>query len=110
VQLAIVGGGALAGVALKLACPRGPRWMWTAVYVALGWVAVTALPDLFRGGGASTLAWLVLGGVAYSLGAAFYALRRPDPWPRVFGHHECFHACTLLGATCHHVAVYFAMP
>ena len=50
-----------------------------------------------------------MGGAAYSVGAVFYALRRPNPWPTVFGHHEFFHACTLVAALCHHIALYFAL-
>ena len=52
---------------------------------------------------------IAAGGVMYSVGAVFYALRRPNPWPAVFGHHEFFHACTLVAAICHHVAIYFAL-
>ena len=52
---------------------------------------------------------LAAGGVIYSVGAVFYAMRRPNPWPDVFGHHEFFHACTLVAALCHHIAIYFAL-
>ena len=52
---------------------------------------------------------LAVGGAIYSVGAVFYALRRPNPWPTVFGHHEFFHACTLVAAICHHIAIYFAL-
>jgi hemolysin III len=57
----------------------------------------------------TALVLLLAGGAAYSIGALCYAVRRPDPWPAVFGHHEFFHACTLVAATCHHIAVYFAL-
>jgi hemolysin III len=52
---------------------------------------------------------LLVGGAAYTVGALFYALRRPNPWPQHFGHHEFFHACTLVAAICHHIAMYFAL-
>jgi hemolysin III len=107
--LAIVWGGALAGVAMKLAWPHAPRWVGAPLYIALGWVAVFVLPDFLRHGGVTVLVLLAVGGVAYTVGAIFYALRRPNPWPRYFGHHEFFHACTLLAALCHHVALYFAL-
>src|ERR671921_165343 len=56
-----------------------------------------------------SLIWAgALGGIMYSVGAVFYALRRPNPWPTVFGHHEFFHACTLIAALCHHIAIYLA--
>jgi hemolysin III len=109
VILAIVWVGAALGTALKLAWPHGPRWLGAPLYVALGWVAVAVLPDILRQGGVACLVLLCAGGVAYTVGAIFYALRRPNPWPTVFGHHEFFHAFTLVAAVCHHVALYFAL-
>jgi hemolysin III len=109
VLLAIVWAGALGGVAMKLAWPHGPRWVSAPLYLGLGWVAVAVLPDLLHRGGVAAFVLLVVGGLTYSVGAVFYALRRPNPWPTVFGHHEFFHACTLVAAICHHVAIYFAL-
>ncbi|MGV9210539.1 PAQR family membrane homeostasis protein TrhA [Micromonospora sp. RB23] len=109
VMLALVWGGALGGVALKLVWPHAPRWVSAPLYLALGWVAVAMLPDILHGGGVTALVLLIVGGAIYSVGAVFYALRRPNPWPTVFGHHEFFHACTLVAALCHHVAIYFAL-
>ena len=107
--LAIVWGGALAGVALKLVWPHAPRWVSAPLYVALGWVAIAVLPGIEHGGGVATVVLLAAGGAFYTVGAVFYALRRPNAWPQVFGHHEFFHACTLVAALCHHIAVYFAI-
>ncbi|GAB2952750.1 hemolysin III family protein [Micromonospora polyrhachis] len=109
IMLSLVWGGALAGVALKLVWPHVPRWVSAPLYLALGWVAVAILPDILREGGVTALVLLIVGGAVYSVGAVFYALRRPNPWPTVFGHHEFFHACTLLAAICHHIAIYFAL-
>jgi hemolysin III len=109
VLLVIVWSGAVVGVALKLVWPHAPRWVSAPLYLALGWVAVAVLPDILDRGGVTVLALLVAGGAAYSVGAVCYALRRPNPWPTVFGHHELFHACTLVAAVCHHVAIYFAL-
>lgn len=109
VILAVVWGGALAGVAMKLVWPHTPRWASAPLYVALGWVAVFVLPDLLAHGGVAMLVLLLAGGVAYTVGAVFYALRRPRGWPKYFGHHEFFHACTLVAAIAHHVALYFAL-
>ncbi|MCF0096457.1 hemolysin III family protein [Micromonospora sp. MH99] len=108
-MLALVWGGALAGVALKMIWPHAPRWVSAPLYLALGWVAVAMLPQILHGGGVAALVLLIVGGAIYSVGAVFYALRRPNPWPTVFGHHEFFHACTLLAALCHHIAIYFAL-
>ncbi|MGR6316483.1 hemolysin III family protein [Micromonospora soli] len=108
-MLGLVWGGALAGVAVKLIWPHAPRWVSAPLYLALGWVAVTMLPQILHAGGVTALVLLIIGGGIYSVGAVFYALRRPNPWPTVFGHHEFFHACTLVAAICHHIAIYFAL-
>lgn len=109
VLLIIVWAGAIAGAVMSLIWPHAPRWVSAPLYLALGWVAVAVLPDILRNGGVTALVLLIIGGAAYSLGAVFYAVRRPNPWPEVFGHHEFFHACTLVAALCHHIAIYFAL-
>jgi hemolysin III len=106
--LTVVWAGALAGVAMKAIWPHAPRWLSAPLYLALGWVAVAVLPDISRGS-MTALVLLLIGGAAYSVGAIFYATRRPNPWPAVFGHHEFFHACTVVAAISHHVAIYFAL-
>jgi hemolysin III len=107
--LGLVWLGALAGATVSLIWPHAPRWVSAPMYIALGWVAVAVLPDILHTGGVTAMVLLLAGGAAYSVGAVFYALRRPNPWPTVFGHHEFFHACTLVAAICHHVAIYFAL-
>jgi hemolysin III len=107
--LAVVWGGAIAGAVMSLIWPHAPRWVSAPLYLALGWVAVAVLPDILHRGGVTALVLLLIGGAAYSVGAIFYALRRPNPWPTVFGHHEFFHACTIVAAICHQVAIYFAL-
>ncbi|MEU2613764.1 hemolysin III family protein [Micromonospora sp. NPDC007271] len=109
IMLGLVWGGALAGVAIKLIWPHAPRLVSAPLYLALGWVAVVMLPQILHSGGVAALVLLIVGGAIYSVGAVFYALRRPNPWPTVFGHHEFFHACTLVAAICHHIAIYFAL-
>jgi hemolysin III len=109
VILAVVWGGALAGVATKLVSPNAPRWLSAPLYIALGWVAVAVLPDILRRGGVAAFVLLLAGGVVYTIGAVCYALRRPNLWPGVFGHHEFFHACTLVAAVCHQIAIYLAL-
>lgn len=107
--LAVVWGGALAGVALKLAWPTAPAWVGVPIYIALGWVAVFVLPGLLAGGGVAALVLLLAGGALYTVGAVMYALRRPDPWPATFGYHEFFHAATVLAWACHHVAIWLVL-
>jgi hemolysin III len=107
--LAIVWGGALAGIALTLFWPAAPRWLSVALYLLLGWVAISYAGTILHNAGAAAAVLLVVGGALYSLGAVFYALRWPDPWPATFGYHEIFHACTACAAICHFVAVCVAV-
>ncbi|MFC0547330.1 PAQR family membrane homeostasis protein TrhA [Kutzneria chonburiensis] len=109
IVLAVVWGGALAGVALKMAWPHAPRWLGVPIYIALGWVAVFVLPDLLHHAGIASLVLLLVGGALYTAGAVFYATKWPDPWPKVFGYHEFFHAATVLAALCHYIAIWFAL-
>ena len=103
--LTVVWAGALAGVVFAVLWPRAPKWLNAVVYVALGWVLVPTMPALARAAGPGVLALLGIGGVLYSAGAIIYALRRPDPFPRVFGYHEVFHALVILAAALHYAAV-----
>jgi hemolysin III len=103
--LGVVWGGALAGIALSLTWIDAPRWVSAAVYVALGWVAVIAMPQLWDRAGILAAALLATGGLLYTAGAVIYARRRPDPVPRVFGYHEVFHAFVIAAAAVHFAAV-----
>jgi hemolysin III len=111
VVLAVVWGGALAGIVLELAWTTAPRWLGGTVYLALGWVAVVAMPQLFARLGMTGGLLLVAGGLVYSAGAAVYALRRPDPVPLVFGYHEVFHLLVIAGVAAHFLAISrYALP
>jgi hemolysin III len=111
VVLAVVWGGAAAGIALELAWTTAPRWLGGTVYLALGWVAVVAMPQLFARLGVAGGLLIVAGGLVYSAGAAVYALRRPDPAPAVFGYHEVFHLLVIAGVAAHFLAIsLFAVP
>ncbi len=107
--LIIVWAGALAGLLARVFWLGAPRWFYVPIYLALGWVAVWFLPDFARSGGPAIL-WLVIaGGLAYSLGAVVYALKRPNPVPGWFGFHEVFHTGTVIGYVTHFVAVAIAV-
>ncbi|BDG01957.1 PAQR family membrane homeostasis protein TrhA [Anaeromyxobacter oryzae] len=102
-MLAIAWGGALLGVGRAVLWPTAPKALAAAIYVALGWVVLPVLPALRALLGAGDLAVLAAGGIVYSLGAVVYASRRPDPFPRVFGYHEVFHAMVIVAAALHFV-------
>lgn len=109
IVLAIVWGGALAGIALTLFWPSAPRWVGTTLYLVLGWVAVWYMGMIFHNAGVAAAVLLAVGGVLYSVGAVFYGLRWPDPWPTTFGYHEVFHALTVMAAICQYIAMWFAV-
>lgn len=106
--LLVVWAGALVGLLARVLWLGAPRWLYVPVYIALGWVAVWFLPDFWSSGGPAVV-WLVAaGGLAYTLGAVVYGTKRPNPSPRWFGFHEIFHVLTVVGFTCHFVAVALA--
>ena len=107
VILVVVWAGALGGIVLKLAWIDAPKWLIAGVYVALGWVAVAAFPQLYEGLGITATAMVAGGGVLYTLGALVYATQRPDPVPRVFGYHEVFHLLVILAAALQYAVVAF---
>jgi hemolysin III len=103
--LPIVWGGALAAIVLKLAWIDGPKWLSAVIGIALGWVGIATLPQLWEQAGADGVVLLLLGGTLYTLGALVYATRRPDPLPLVFGYHELFHALVVAAAACQYAAI-----
>ena len=105
VLLFIVWIGALIGVAFRVLWVGAPRWLYTPVYVALGWVAIFYLSDLVRGAGVVAVILIALGGVLYSAGAVVYGTKRPNPSPEWFGFHEVFHVLTVAAFAAHYVAV-----
>jgi hemolysin III len=107
VILVVVWAGALGGILLNLVWIDAPKLLAAIVYVALGWVAVAAFPDLLDELGVSGTALVVAGGVFYTAGALVYAFRRPDPAPTVFGYHEVFHALVIVAAALQYAVVAF---
>lgn len=105
--LIIVWSGAVSAIALKFVWVAAPKWLAAAIGLALGWVAIIALPQLIGRLQPAALILLVAGGLAYTAGAIVYARRRPDPVPAVFGYHELFHALTIVGVACQYVAIAF---
>ncbi|MGA3147997.1 MAG: hemolysin III family protein [Acidimicrobiales bacterium] len=109
--LCIVWGGALVGITLRQVWLDAPKWVIALPYVVVGWAAVVVLPQLLHALGGAGFSLLLAGGLAYSAGAVVYALKRPNPVPGVFGYHEVFHACTIVGAVLHFVVIaFFVLP
>jgi hemolysin III len=105
VMLSVVWGLAVAGIAMKLAWRRAPRLVYTAVYVAMGWLVVVRWSTVAHRLPSLALTLVVAGGVTYTLGAVVYACKRPDPYPQRFGFHEIWHLFVLAGSALHFAAV-----
>jgi hemolysin III len=101
--------GAVIGISLQWLPFHLPRWLFAAVYVLVGWSAMFAFPQLYDGLAATGFFLILGGGLAYTFGALIYALKRPDPWPTVFGFHEVFHVFTIIGAGLHFGAIAFSV-
>jgi hemolysin III len=109
--LGLVWAGALTGIGVRLAWLDAPKWAVAAPYVAVGWVALVAMPELLHVLGGAGFSLLVAGGVLYTVGALAYSRKRPDPWPKVFGYHEIFHACVVAALVLHFCLVaYWVLP
>lgn len=109
ILLSIVWSGALAGVVFRVFWVTAPRWLSTALYVVVGWVAIFFVPELVDGAGVAAVVLIVIGGILYSLGAVVYAVKRPNPLPDYFGFHEVFHALTVAAYMAHYVAVWIVV-
>ncbi|GAB3817215.1 hemolysin III family protein [Tessaracoccus terricola] len=100
---------AVLGVLFRLVWLGAPRWLYTLLYVAMGWAAVGWLGQFWANGGPAVVVLVIVGGLLYSVGALAYGTKRPRLSPRWFGFHEVFHTCTILAATCHLVAIALAV-
>lgn len=113
--LCVAWGGAILGVLFRIFWSGAPRWLYTPIYIALGWVAVFFVPSFLDGAlelgtgiGITVFVLIVTGGALYTLGGVVYGFRRPDPWPSWFGFHEIFHTFTILAFVSHYVGVSMA--
>lgn len=97
---------ALIGVLQSVFWTTAPKWLTAIFYIGIGWMIAPYWNELQLSLGPKNLTFLALGGVAYTIGAIFYATKWPKLSPRVFGYHELFHALTIVGAVFHFVVVY----
>jgi len=109
ILLSVVWVGAAAGVAMRVFWLGAPRWLYVANYLLLGWVAVAYMPQLYRAGGLWILLPIIIGGLFYSVGAIFYALKRPGREAKYFGFHELFHIFVLAAWVSQYVAISVAI-
>ena len=103
--LTLVWSGAAVGILVSLFWPMAPKVVSAVIALAVGWTIVPYFSRIQRNLTDVELTLIVIGGLAYTVGALVYALKRPNPWPRTYGYHEIFHTLTLVGAGLHLIAV-----
>lgn len=103
--LTVIWTAALGGCAFRLLWLSAPRWLYTVLYVLMGWAALGWMGAFYTNGGLAVLLLILAGGLCYTLGAVVYGRKRPNPSPAWFGYHEIFHAGTIAGFSCHYVAI-----
>jgi hemolysin III len=99
----VIGG---CGILIRMLWFDAPSGVIAAVYLGAGWMVLLDFAAYAQALTGAELAWLAVGGGLYTLGAVAFALRRPDPWPAVFGYHEVFHTAVIAAALAHWFAVF----
>lgn len=105
--LALVWALALAGTVFKLCWVTCPRWVSSVIYIAMGWSCITAMPQIIAVLPRAGFIWLLLGGLAYTVGGVVYAIKPRQLKNRLFGPHEIFHVFVMLGSFCHYIFIFF---
>lgn len=101
--MSLIWGSAVLGIGFRVFWISAPRWLYTPIYVAMGWGAIAFVVD-FMNANAPMMILILAGGLCYTIGAVVYALKKPNPFPGKFGFHEIFHSLTVLAFMCHWVA------
>lgn len=98
---------AAAGIIMKMFWINAPRILSTSIYLLMGWAVVFIGKD-FAAVGRPCMTLVALGGVCYSVGAVFYAIKKPN-LSSEWTFHELFHLLILAGSLFHYAAVYFCV-
>lgn len=106
IMLTVIFAMAAAGIIFKLFFVTCPRWVSSVIYTAMGWACVMIIPELLDKLNGGAFAWLLAGGIFYSVGAVIYALKLPLFRNRMFGNHELFHCFVLAGSLCHYMMMF----
>ncbi|MGE4427909.1 MAG: hemolysin III family protein [Solirubrobacteraceae bacterium] len=107
--LSVAWGMAALGITIKLLWIGAPKWVSAAMYLAMGWAGLAILPRLVGDLGVWPAVGMLGGGAFYTAGAVIYASKRPNPFPRVFGYHEIFHALVIVAALAHFLVMALAV-
>ncbi|MDD2574718.1 MAG: hemolysin III family protein [Bacillota bacterium] len=104
-MLSVIWSCAIIGIVLKMYFMNVPRWLYTGVYLLMGWLALVVIVPLFKVAGIGAVLWLLIGGLFYTLGGVIYAIKKPNIIPHWLGFHEIFHVFTMLGSVSHFIMI-----
>lgn len=106
--LALVWAMAFAGIIFKLCWVTCPKWVSSVIYIAMGWLCVTAFSEIYHALPHVPFLWLLTGGIVYTIGGVIYALKLPllKKFIPGFGAHELFHVFVMGGSFCHFMCMY----
>ncbi len=100
----LVWGGAGLGIIFRVFWIHAPRWLYVPLYLLLGYGALLFIVDFFQAD-VAMMTLILVGGLCYTVGAVIYGMKRPNPFPGVFGFHEIFHTLTVVAFLCHFTAI-----
>ena len=104
IQWAIV----IAGLFLKFFYLKAPRYFSTVIYLLMGWIGIMSIKELLTTMPPNAIFYLFAGAISFTIGAIFYAIKKPV-WGSGIGFHEIFHLFVLLGGVFHYLLVYIAL-
>ena len=106
--LSLVWAAALGGLIFRLVWLSAPRWLYTALYIVMGWAALGWLGAFYANGGAAVFILILAGGLCYTVGAVVYGRRRPNPFPAGSASTRSSTPARWPGFVCHYVAISLA--
>ena len=108
VLLAIVWAIGIAGMIFKLFWVTCPKWLSSVMYISMGWIVAFALPSFIPAVSTACFAWLLAGGIIYTVGGIIYALKlvKFNSRNSLWGSHEVFHVFVMAGSLCHFMSMY----
>ena len=92
---------AIAGLLYNMLKGKPPAWVRLTMYLTMGWMALPLTPLILKYSNPTVLAWMIAGGLAYTIGVFFYSSKKPLLWPGKFSNHEIWHLFVLAGSACH---------
>lgn len=104
--LKVIWTAAIAGILQAVFWVSAPKFVTALFYVIMGWQALPYVSDLAQALGTTKVFLIIAGGIVFTVGSLFYATKKPDLVPNVFGYHELFHLFTIIGAILHFIVIY----